>query len=233
MLTQPSETGGESDPEFSTSDQANTTVLAVTENEEISKMVEEVSESIAKLTTKKKRLSGAQRRRMKRMHQMGEKGKTQDAPKELSEIFSTSAEAVKRFRSPKEQNTVKQQPKKKKSSPPSSKTGKPGQTLYKGDFHQNQLKGVDKECPDTKKVSTAAESSVKAGKSEKKSQATRKRKMAADKGNGPPSYAKVGRGHYKDEHCSAVIDSSSKFPVDQHREVEDLVNNSIMEPKSK
>ena len=29
MLTQPSETGGESDPEYSTSDQANTTVLVI------------------------------------------------------------------------------------------------------------------------------------------------------------------------------------------------------------
>lgn len=231
MLTRPLETGGKSDSE-SSHDQTNATVLSTPRNEEVSKMVEEVSKSIAKLTTEKKRLSGAQRRRLKKMHQKGGIIKTQDVPTELFESPSTSAEAGKRFRSPEEQNTAKQQPKRKKSSPPSSKKGKPSHDPNKGGFHQNPLEGDDKVGPNTKKVCSTAESSRQVGNSEKKSQTTRKRKTAVDRGKEPPSYAKVARKQYRDELCYAVIDTncaSGKIPADQHREVEDLVNNKIVE----
>lgn len=230
MSTRPLETGGKSDSE--SSNEGNITVVSTHRNDEVSRMVEEVSESIAKLTTKKNRLSGAQRRRLRRMHQKGGNMKTRDVPTELFESPSTSSEAGKRFRSPEEQNTAKQQPKKKKSSPPSSKKGKPSHDPNKGGFHQNPLEGADKVGPNTKKVSSAAESSRQVGNSEKKSQTTRKRKMAVDKGKEPPSYAKVARKQYRDELCYAVIDTncaSGKIPADQHREVEDLVNNQIME----
>lgn len=230
-LTQPLETGGGSDSDSDPNENVNTTVLANSTKDEVNKMVEKVSEGMAKLTTKKKQLSGAQRRKLKKMNLQGKMAAAQDAPKVSSESPSTSAEAGKRVRSPEEQNSVKP-PKKKKGSPPSSKLESPSQTSHKGGSSQNPLGKGDKGDPNTKKVRTATELSEKVGDSQQKTQSTRKRKVVADKGKEPPSYAKVARRQNRDELCYAVIDTSSasgKIPPDQHSNVEDLVNNKIVE----
>lgn len=231
-LTQPLDTGGESDSDSDSNNNVNTTILANSKYDEVSKMVEEVSEGVAKLMTNRKKLSGAQRRKLKKAHLRNVKAAVQDAPKEQSETPSTSAEAGKRIRSPEEQNSAKP-PKKKKSSPLSSKLERPSQPPHKGVSCQNPSRVDDKVDPNTKKAGATAESSGKIRVSKMMPKSTRKRKMDAErKGNEPPSYAKIARQHYRDELCYAVINSNSasgKIPKDQHTNVEDLVNNKILE----
>lgn len=232
-LTQPLNTGGESDSDSNSNDNVNITIVANSNNEEVSKMVDAVSESIAKLTTKPKKLSGAQRRKLKKLNRDSQKiTLTQDASKDLSETPSTSAEAAKRIRSPEEQNTVKNQPKKIKSSSPSSRKGKPKQEPNSRVSKENQPKEGVEVNPTTKKVGTSAESSVQHRESEKKPHAARKRKMEVIKGKELPSYAKVARKQRADNLSYAVIDincASGKIPTDQRKNVEDLVNNKILE----
>ena len=96
MLTQPLETGGESDSDSDLNDNVNTTVLANSKKDEVSRMVEEVSNKIAHLTTKKKKHSGAQRRKLKKMTQSCNEATAEDALKGQSEAPSTSVEAGKR-----------------------------------------------------------------------------------------------------------------------------------------
>lgn len=230
--TQPSSTGRESDSDSDANDDVNITVLANSIDHEVSKMVEEVNVSMAQLTTKKKKLSGAQRRKLKKMNQTSKKANEKDAPKELSETPSNSSDAGKRVRSPEEQNTSKP-PKKKKSSPLSSKLERPSQAPHKGDTSLYPCeKGDNKVNPNTKKASATTEPSEKIGTSKKISRSTRKRKLVDEKGKKPPSYAKVARKQYRDDLCYAVIDinkASGKIPTNQHDNVEDLVNNKIVE----
>lgn len=95
---------------------------------EAKNILEEVSENLARLTTKRKNRSGSQRRRSKKMNQNA----ARDALQEISETPSTSSEAGKRIRAPYELNTVDQKSKKKQSSPHLRKSDKPCQPFCKG-----------------------------------------------------------------------------------------------------
>lgn len=187
-------------------------------------MVDEVRESLSKLTTTKKRLSGAQRRKLKKLHQKG-----QDAPKEKSETPTTSAEAGKRVRSPEEQNTA-MPPKRKMSFPPSGDSMKPNRTHILGAPCRSPKRVDGKVEPVTEKARTPAKSSATTGASNKKNQSTRKRKLDVTKGQEPPSYAKVARRKIRDELCFAVINTkapSGKIPEDKQEMVEELINTKI------
>lgn len=228
MPPQPSNTGGDYDSDSESSNEINNTTVLATTNEEVSKMVDDVSEGIAKLTTKKKRLSGAQRRKLAKMHRQSIQGKEQDAPKEQSASSTTSSDVGKRYRSPEEQNIAKT-PKKKKSSPSSGNTAIPSSTPLNGGSRQHPTSEGGKVDPVTRKASTSMKSSAVDRVS---TQSMRKRKLNVEKGKEPPSYAKVARKQHRDDLCYAVIDTSSpsgKIPEDQRQSVEDLVNSKIME----
>lgn len=227
--SQPLNTGGKSDSESSNDSNHNITVLSYPDTGVVNKMVDEVSEGLSKLTTTKKRLSGAQRRKLKKLHQKGLIGKGQDAPKEKSETPTTSAEAGKRVRSPEEQN-IARSPKRKMSFPPSGDSMKPNRTPILGAPCGSPKKEDGKVEPVTGKARTSAKSSATTGTSNKKPQSTRKRKLDVTKGQEPPSYAKVARRKLRDELCYAVIDTkapSGKIPEDQQEMVEELINTKI------
>lgn len=227
--SQPLNTGGKSDSESSNDSNHNITILSYPNTGVVNKMVDEVSEGFSKLTTTKKRLSGAQRRKLKKLHQKGLIGKGQDAPKDKSETPTTSAEAGKRVRSPEEQN-IARSPKRKMSFPPSGELTKPNRTPILGGPCGNPKTEDGKVEPVIGKARTSAKSSATAGTSNKKTQSTRKRKLDATKGQEPPSYAKVAKKRLRDELCYAVINTkapSGKIPEDQQEMVEELINTKI------
>lgn len=225
-LSQPLNKGEGSDSESS----KNTNMGTPNPNrDEVDRLVEEVSDSIAKLSTTRKRLSGAQRRKLKKMHQKNILGQSRDAPTVESDP-PTSNEA-KRIRSP-EELTTESKPKKKKSSPSSNRLTNPSHTSLKEDSCQNSASKGYKDKTAIEKASTSAKSTPKERASGKKPIPTRKRKLDAEMGKEPPSYAKVARGKYRDDLCYAVYDTGNptgKIPKDQFGLVEDLVNNKIVD----
>ncbi|XP_073835529.1 uncharacterized protein [Musca autumnalis] len=195
-------------------------------------MVEEVSESIAKLTTKRIQWSGSQRRKYKRNQAKLKRQQQRDASQGTKDTPSTSSEAAKRTRSPEEQNTAKPS-KKKKSFPPSSAQDKSHQDPNKGDYIKNPSRETGEVSSDTKRVSATSEPSGTAGDSTKKTKTIQKRKMDVETGTEPPStYAKVAKRYFRDDLCYAVIDTSKgsgRLHKDHLLEIEKLINDKLLE----
>lgn len=186
----------------------------------------DVEDEAGKGLAKKKKLSGAQRKKLRKMRLTAEKVAPQETPKGASE--PTPVPTGKRIRSPQEES-AEAATKKRKSFLTSGKTK--SSNLKPNEVSKQNSGGSKKEGRSlTTKSDNLPSTSGKGDLS--KVRPSLKRKATVESGKKPPSYAKVAKKQQREELCFGVIDSKNatgKIPEEHRPAIEELVNTKIME----